>query len=170
MKKLYTTLVAFLIISSSVFCQSGSTKYQALFMYNFTRYIEWPASYSSGDFIIGVLGQGSITNDLNELTSGKFVGTQKITVKQLSDINDASKCHLLYVSRSFINQFGDIVTKLQGKSTLLITDKPGMSEKGAGINFVIDDGKQKFEVNRNTIEKSGLKINSKLLDMAVASN
>lgn len=169
MKKFYV-VITFIMMSSLVFCQTSASKYQALFVYNFTRYIEWPAAVSSGDFVIGILGNGSISNDLNELANGKFVGAQKITVKQFANVGEITNCHLLFVNRSFISQFPDLVAKFQGKNTLLVTDKPGMTEKGAGINFVIDDGKQRFEVNRNTIEKSGLKINSKLLEMAVASN
>lgn len=167
MKKLSLVIVA-VMISAAVYCQTSASKYQALFMYNFTRYIEWPST-GSGDFVIGVLGSGSIVGDLTELTTGKFVGSQKIVVKQFSNIADVSNCQLLYVNRSFINQFPDLVSKFQGKSTLMITDKSGMVDKGAGINFVIDEGKQRFEVNRNTIEKSGLKISSKLLEMAVAA-
>ncbi|NJK96065.1 MAG: YfiR family protein [Bacteroidetes bacterium] len=170
MRKYILTVILASVFGISAYCQSSATKYQALFMYNFTRYIEWPSSSSAGEFVIGVLGNGSITSDLTELTTGKFVGSQKITVKQFANISDISNCHLLFVNRSFINQFGDILTKFSGKNTLMVTDKPGMVEKGAGINFVIDDGKQRFEVNRNAIEKSGLKISSKLLDMAVAAN
>lgn len=163
-------LVLFGFLSLSAFNQTSATKSQALFIYNFIRYVEWPANSSSGDFVIGVLGNGSLINDLNEIAGGKLTGTQKIVIKQLSNVDDAVNCQLLFVNRSFSNQFGELVGRLQGKSTLIVTDKPGMIEKGAAINFVIDDGKQRFEINRSNIEKCNLRVNSKLLEMAVASN
>jgi hypothetical protein len=167
-KVLVLTLFGFM--GFSAFCQTSATKSQALFIYNFIRYVEWPSNSSSGDFVIGVLGNGSIISDLSDITSGKLSGSKKIVVKQLNNVDEVTNCQLVFVNRSFTNQFAEILAKLQGKSTLVVTDKPGMIDKGAGINFVIEDGKQRFEVNRNTIERSKLIVNSKLLEMAVASN
>lgn len=150
--------------------QTSASKFQALFIYNFTRYIEWPSSQSGGDFTIGVLGNGEIVSDLNSVTNGKLVGSRKITVKQFASVSEVSNCQVLFVNRSFVSQFADIQSRFQGKGVLIVTDKPGMKDKGACINFVIDDGKQRFEINRDVVERSGLKISSTLLDMAVASN
>lgn len=169
MKKVLT-LVLLSFFGFSAFCQTSATKSQALFIYNFIRYVEWPANSSTGDFVIGVLGNGSIISDLNDIASGKLTGSQKIVVKQLNSLDEVAGCQLLFVNRSFTNQFADILTKLQGKSTLVVTDRPGMIDKGAAINFVIDEGKQRFEVNRSSIERNKLIVNSKLLEMAVAAN
>jgi len=57
--------------------------------------------------------------------------------------------------------------KVSGKPTLIITDQPGLAEKGASINYITIDGAQKFEINRMNIEKAGLKINSFLLSLGI---
>jgi len=49
----------------------------------------------------------------------------------------------------------------------VITEAPGLASKGSGINFVMKDGKMLFELNKGKIEKNGLKINSKLIALAV---
>jgi hypothetical protein len=49
----------------------------------------------------------------------------------------------------------------------VVTDKPGMSGKGAAINFVELDGKIKFEINQQVTEAHGLKVSSSLTNLAI---
>jgi hypothetical protein len=56
---------------------------------------------------------------------------------------------------------------MNGRNTLIITERNGLISKGAGINFVMNDGKQKFQLSKINLQKSGLKVNAELVDMAV---
>ncbi len=136
MKKL--SILITLFISISICCNAQVPKLQSIFIYNFTKYIEWPASYTSGNFIIGVLGQSPLTKELNNLSKTKKVLNQPIV----------------------INKFKNI-------STLIITEKKGMAKQGAGINFVIVNNKQKFELNKANISKYNLKVSPNLINLAI---
>lgn len=145
------------------------TKYQALFVYNFTRFIEWPSN-SSPDFVIGVLGKSSIYNELQNIASAKKVGTQTIVVKQFSNSSEVVSCQILFVSSEIASQISQMAATFQSKNTLIITDRAGSTGKGAGINFVNADGKQRFEISKSNVDKTGLKVNKQLLDMAMATD
>lgn len=145
------------------------TKYQALFVYNFTRFIEWPSN-SSSEFVIGVLGKSSIYNELQNLASSKKVGNQTIVIKQFSNPSEVLSCQILFVSNDAVSQVSQMAASFQSKNTLIITDRAGSTGKGAGINFVNDDGKQKFEISKSNVDKTGLKVNKQLLDMAMATD
>jgi hypothetical protein len=168
MKKLAFLCILALCVTFGVNAQNSS-KYQALFVYNFTRFIEWPSSGSS-EFVIGVLGKSSIYSELQTVASAKKVGSQSIVVKQFSNSSEVVPCQILFVSSEVTSQISQMASSLQSKNTLIITDRPGSTEKGAGINFVIDDGKQKFEISKSNVGKTGLKMNKQLLDMAMLTD
>ena len=117
-------------------------RFHSIFIYNFTKYIQWPAEQQSGDFVIGVLGNSSILIDLEKMAANKSVGTQKIVVKRFKSVAEAGGvCHILFVPSSGNYNFDDIYNKFKGKHTLLITEKSGLAQKGSGINFVLHNNK-----------------------------
>lgn len=164
-KKPYMLIYGLLMLSTTVFSQEG--KFKALFMYNFTKYLEWPAEKQEGDFVIGVFGKSDITKELEIIAAKKKVGSQSIVVKEINPASNLSGCHILYVPTNQSSKINDIVAKCSKKGTVLITDKPGMAKTIAGINYIKVDGKQSFEINKSNLEKQGIKINSSLLSLGI---
>jgi hypothetical protein len=173
MKKNLVILLSLILFSSwSVVrldqSEEASAKIKAIYIYNFTKYIEWPDSYKQGNFVVGVYGNSSpLLNELNKMASVKTVGTQKLEIKNISSPADASQCHIIYILSDNSTLLPDVLGKVKNKSALIVTDKAGMAAKGSGINFVIVDNKQKIELNRSNIEKYKLKVASTLVEMAL---
>jgi hypothetical protein len=46
---------------------------------------------------------------------------------------------------------------------LIVTDKEGLANQGAAINFIMDGDRIKFEINKKNIEKYSLTVTSSLL-------
>jgi len=152
-----------LIVSQA---QTEIPRAQAMFIYNFSRLIEWPAEYKTGPYIIGVIGSCQTLNDLESFTTGKSVGSQPIAVKKFNSVDEISSCQILFVPFSKTKDLAMIVPKLQNKSTLIITEKNGAVENGSAINFLIIEDKLKFEIKPSNITKYNLKVSSKLSEMA----
>lgn len=164
MKRISLLIIAIVVLKfSNLFAQSE--KYQALFIYNFTKYIEWPTN-STQDFVIGVIGNDVILSELKNIAESKKVGSQNIVVKSLSNTDDLSNCNIIYIPSSKNNKLEEILASAK-ESTLIVTDKKGAAKEGADINFVIVDGKQKFEINSSNISKSGLKVDPNLLNLGI---
>lgn len=140
-------------------------KFKALFMYNFTKYIEYPASKQSGNFVIAVLGDSPIIGELQTIAERKTVGQQKIEVKKISASDDVSKCHIIFVPEGKSGQASEIAGKLVGKGVVLITDKPGLGKSVADINYITNAGKQSFEVNQTHLKEHGVNVASTLLTL-----
>jgi hypothetical protein len=168
MKKLLLS-VGFIIFSLHV-CHAQSEKFKALFMYNFTKYIEWPASVRQGDFVIAVLGNSPMTKELEIIAGKQKVGAQNILVKTFNSVNDIDYCHILYVPSSKSASIAQIIEKISGKSILIITDKEGLASQGACINYVSDGDRIKYELNKKNIEKRGMIVNSSLVTLGIAVN
>ena len=163
-----TLIAIFIFFSVRIFSQTSVAQAQAVFIYNFTRFIEWPKEYWTGDFKIGIYGSSELYDDLKSFTSGKIVGQQPISILKFSKLDDIADCHILFVAYGKTKDMDAIVSKLGSFKTLIITEKNGALETGSAINFVIADDKLKFELKIGNATKYGLKINSKLEEMAIA--
>ena len=150
---------------------SGNARIKATFIYNFTKYIAWPDKYKEGNFIIGILGPSNFYNDLTSLLSTKTVGTQKFEIKSYKNPAEfVGACQILFIPTENSNMLPELLKNMKGKNTLIITEKPGLAKQGSGINFVIENNKQKFEMNKTNIEKYSLKVSGILTDLAIPVN
>lgn len=143
-------------------------KYKALFIYNFTKHIEWPANTKSGDFVIAVIGQKTLYDKLIEVTNAKKVGSQNIVVNMYKNIDEVGNCNIAVLSpgNSTPKKLEIVVGKV-GASTLIVSNGNNSAIRGATINFVIQEGKLKFELNNSEAAKRQLKISSYLHNLAI---
>jgi len=175
MKKISAIIIALFCISADFVRMpilqdpnASNTKIKATFLYNFTKYIDWPEKYKEGNFVIGVLGTSTFYNDLTTLLSTKTVGNQKFEIKSYTNVESvAGVCHILFVPIENSAMLPDILKKMKGKSTLIVTEKSGLAKQGSAINFVVENNKQRFELNKSNIEKYNLKVSSTLEALAV---
>ena len=163
-------IIGFFYLILPLQAQTGIPKAQAMFIYNFSRLVEWPVSYKSGPFIIGVFGGSTVADELEVYAMGKKVGTQEIQIKRFKTLQEIAVCHILFVPFARTKQMVEIQSAMQGKNTLLITEKNGALNEGSAINFVILADKIKFELQTENITKYGLKYSSKLQEMANAGS
>jgi len=167
-------LILLVFIGSLFLAGSGNydtnAKIKAVYIYNFTKYVEWPKEYREEIFVIGIVGNSPLLAELKGMSATKKVFGQKIEVLQFKNASEISKCHILFVPTSTSEPFSSILGKLKGYSTLLITDKPGMASKGSAINFVIMQNRQKFELNESNAVKYNLKVSNSLEALAILVN
>lgn len=95
-----------------------------------------------------------------------MVGAQPIKIIKFGSSAEISKCHILFVSFGKTKEIQEIVTKLGGGSTLIVSENKSAIEKGASVNFVILEDKLKFELKTSNANAVGLKIHSNLENMA----
>lgn len=174
MKKILLILIlpTLLLVSRAMIVpdqgEEANAKIKAIYIYNFTKYIEWPQDYKQGNFIVGILGNNTLLiNELNKMASTKTVGVQKFEIKSIASASEAMDCHIVYIESDNSNQLPEVLGKVKNKSALIVTDKQGLVSKGAAISFVIVDNKQKIELNKGNIEKYKLKVADQLVSMAV---
>lgn len=174
MRKILVILVSFLLLSADIvdysFYQKDDTnsKIKAAFLYSFTRYFEWPTS-KNANFIIAIHGDNAnLMTELNKMASTKTVGGRKLEIQNIKDVNAAGSPNILFILPDKSNILVDALVKFKGKGTLIITEKPGLAKVGAAINFIVEENKQKFELNKNSATKAGLKVSSSLESLAAS--
>lgn len=168
MKKLQTLIAVALFVSGSAFAQERPIhEVYSMMVFNFTRYVQWPDQASSGEFVIGVIGNSDVYNTLNGWYGGKPRGSKTYVIKKFNNASEVTDCHVLYIDKSKSFEFDAANNKVKGKGTLVITDKNGLGEKGSAINFKTVDNKLKFELNQKAVDASNLKVSGSLSAMAI---
>jgi len=158
------------ILLSFLLCQSlhaQEEKYIGLFLYNFTKFFDWPTEVKTGDFVINVLGHESVAKELIRLTNQKKVGAQNIVVKPLSNVAEAGKCQIMFVGFWHSRYLSQVVEKMGSEPCLIITEKEGLLKEGSAINFLIMDNTIKFELKKGNALSRGLKVDPRIAELAV---
>jgi hypothetical protein len=164
--KRYLLAVIFLAFIS-VHGLAQNYKMHTVFIFSFTRYIQWPDTYNGGDFEILVLGDSPIVEELKSMAQLKKVGDRSIKITKINAPSEIRKCNILFIPAAKSAQINDVLGKVTTQSILVVTEEPGLGAKGSNVNFIIKDGKLAFELNQSAASKQGLKISNELSRLAI---
>lgn len=168
--KRFVFRLAFLMpfaLCPSLISAEEAVEYQvkAAFIYKFIKFTKWPSQSMGGpkdNIVVAVLGESPIWAPLKNLEGKKIMGRSMKIIRALDACHE-KPCDILFVSNSEKNALGDILQKVRGTDVLTIGETEGFAEMGGMINFFINDGKIRFEINIVALEETNLRLSSKLL-------
>ena len=142
-------------------------KVKAGFIYNFSKFVEWPEEKPSQDpnsIIIGIIPDTSETDVFFSLTN-KSVGGKRIRVKKFRDVRDkgVEQCHILFFDSKDEGSVKESLLIVQYRSVLTIGHMEGFIQAGGIINFFTEEGRLRFEVNLNAAKRARIKLGSQIL-------
>jgi hypothetical protein len=140
-------------------------------VYNFAKFIEWPSEAFAGatdPLVFCAVGEGLFGSVLEYTLSGKTINGRPLVTKRLKPEQDLRACHLLFIGSSEKKRLAQIIQSLQGASVLTVSEISGFVHAGGIVNFILEENKVRFEINRGSAERARLKISSKLLALAKA--
>lgn len=140
---------------------------KAVFLYNFSHYIDWKAEQPPAAFIIAVYGQSEIKAPLDTIAMQKRAKGLPIRIREWSEPADIGLCHILFVPDRHKKELPNILERTQDRPILVVTESNGMARAGACMNFILIRNKLKFEMNQAEIARAGLKVSSQLKKLAI---
>src|SRR4030067_1750304 len=172
LQKVFSLLIAVMLCvvlcaQSNIFAQDQKpSEYQvkAAFLYNFTKFVEWPTTDTKEVIILGVFGEDPFSAALNEI-EGKIIKGKKLVVNRVKSVKNLTGCHILFISKSEKNNLDQILLTLKGSHNLTVGDTDGFTQKVLIINFYIEQDKVRFEINVKAAKRAGLGISSNLLKL-----
>ncbi|MFW5793039.1 MAG: YfiR/HmsC family protein [Bacteroidota bacterium] len=157
--KIFLAFIIFLSSSSfSSFQDEHSPAFQrAEYILYILNNIEWPNEDEFDVLEIGVLeDENDITKELEKLAEGKTTKNSKpVRIVQFKSIENIKPVQMLYVNRTEGYDIDEILKKIKGNHTLLISEN--YEFQSSMINFIIIDKVLRFEINTARIEDEGLK-------------
>lgn len=143
---------------------------KAAFIYKFATYIRWPAGATPDGnvpFVIGILGDDPFGLILDEVVRGQNVQGRPISIRRLARPDDARACDLVFISSSERRELTGILAAFRGTTVLTVSDIDRFAELGGMIHLLkTGDNHIRFAINKNAIDRAGLKAPSQLLRLA----
>jgi nitrogen regulatory protein PII len=159
-------LFSAILILCCVLAHAQNYKQYTIFIYSFTRYIQWPEANNQGDFEILVLGDSPLLEELKTMAQHKKIGDRAIKVTKIASASEVKKCHMLFIPADRPEKLGDILSKVDTQPVLVITEQTGLGAQGSCINFITKEGKLAFELNQSALTKQNLKASIELTRLA----
>lgn len=150
---------------------AASAEYQlkAVFLFNFTQFVEWPASAFSGPdgpFVIGVLGNDPFGGYLDETVHDEKINGHPFEIRRFRSVAEIAQCHVLFISGSETSRLRAILPQLARRNVLTVSDIDGFPAMGGIIQFYSEANRIRLRVNVGAAKAAGLTISSKLLRSA----
>lgn len=147
------------------------TEYEikAAFLYNFAKFVEWPAaafSDSLAPFVIGIVGPDPFGPQIDRALDGKTVHGRPLAVRRFPTAARSGGAPLLYFGDTDTTAVRRGLRSLAGSPVLTVGEAEAFLDLGGAIRFVLESNKVRFEIDVGAAEAARLKISSKLLRLA----
>lgn len=163
---IFFVFATILFLSASFSASAQLQKAQASYIYNFTRFIEWPAQGQT-EFVIGVIGKNHpLTAELKASAASRSVGALPVKIVEYASADMVDKCQILFVPDEKSSQLKKVETKTQGTSTIVITEEQDWVPAESTINLQIVDTKLTFSINKAQINAKSMRVSDKLLALS----
>ena len=169
----FLLVVTFLGAAGLLAQQPKPSEYQvkATYLYNFGRFVKWPETVPGGkgdSFSVCLLGQDPFGPILDSTLAGEALDGKPIVLRRITKPQDAADCRILFISSAEEKHLKEILIALDESGVLTVSDMPGFTRRGGMIQFVLEGGRVRFEINLASAENARLVLSSELLKVAAA--
>lgn len=149
---------------------SKELRIKAAFLYNFTKFVEWPAGRFESEeapLLIGVLGADAFRGVLEETVRGRSVDGRPVQVVRLTGAAELGRVHMVFIGEG-AEDCRVAFAQAPEASVLTVGECDGPEGGGAAINFRTVGDKIRFEINIAAAEARGMKLSAHLQKLATA--
>lgn len=145
---------------------------KAAFLYHFAKFIEWPESVggpSPSEVNLCVVGADPFGDALDELAARGVEGLAdgaRVRVRHVTGVTPKGGCHIAFISNSERSRLAIHLAGAVAGHVVTVSELTGFAESGGVIQFVLEDGKVRFWINRTAAERVGVRMSSRLLALA----
>jgi YfiR/HmsC-like len=170
----YRILLALLLLQLALGAHAQTSRedqIKAAFVYNFTKFIEWPSTSfadANAAIVIGVLGDSPMAAVLDVVVRDRKVNGRPIIVRTIQGAADAASTHVLFVSEAGSARWAQLQAVIETQPVVTVGESPSSAQTGCTINFIVQGDKLHFVINMVAAEQSGVKISAQLQKLAAA--
>jgi hypothetical protein len=140
---------------------------RAAFLFNFAKFVEWPTDQpDSGPLCLCVLDDVAVEESLAQLMDGAPLSGRSLTLVRSVRNRSLRGCHVLYIGETDPERIATTVDDLRHAPVLTVGDGESFAKGGGMIGLFIEDGRMRFAINPDAAQRAGLKLSSRLLNLA----
>ena len=139
------------------------------FLFNFAKFVDWPDGVfksPQSPLNLGLIGNDAFCREVEVALQGKVVNGRPLVVRRLHAADAGNGVEILFVSPAEPEP-QRILAGLGAAPILTVGDAQEFAHQGGMINFRMEDNKVRFEINLEAARRTGLKISSRLLAVAL---
>jgi len=165
-------MVGFVLLVASHSARAATaseSEVKAAVLYNFTKFVEWPAeafASTNTPIRLGIFGDDDFATQLRALLSDKKAHGRSFEVRTIVAPQEAKNCQVVFVASSENRRVPQILEATKKAPVLTVGESDQFIELGGMINLFFEDAQPAFDVNPEPAEKVKLQISSKLLRLA----
>jgi len=139
---------------------------KAAYLYQISKFVFWPEELkkNADAFHLCQLGPDSYEGMLQKM-QGRKVFKKPIIVRQVTNLQQASSCHLLVISDPTGIESKDLTAWLNTNPVLTVVDGNEHVSKGM-VAFVIEQQRVRLHINLGLAERAKLSFAANLLEVA----
>jgi hypothetical protein len=136
---------------------------KASYLFQFSKYTDWPEDTKKGPFYIAIAGNASLFEILRDKYANKPIGSQLLQIVQVNSPSEVPEnVQIIYVDPSESGVLAEYLKKFRKSTSLIITEKNDALDLGAHINFLKTEGIIRFEINDTGSQQKGILFSDKL--------
>jgi len=168
------TLFAFLAAltgSSVVVRAQRGLEYEvkAAYLYNIVSFVTWPPDAFGGPsdpIRLCVFEKDPFGPLLDNTIRGAMAEQRPMVAERIGSIEMISRCHLVFVPHDSADWTDQVRRAATQRPILIVGESDNFLQRGGMIAFVIEGGRVRFDVNVQNATSQGLKMSSRLLQVA----
>jgi len=160
-----------------LFCESCSVfasphtidALKVAYIYNIAKFTHWSETtwYAQSDpFELCIYEENNFNEELATLQN-KVVNGHPINILRPEKELDFQYCHAFYIKTSKRYRYRYLLSLINQKNVLVITDNSPFFDYGGLVNLVEVAHRLRFQINKQQLDNSLLKFSSKLLQLAI---
>jgi len=162
------TLILAVSVSDPARAESDEAAVKTAFLYNFFKFIEWPAAVAKQSTYNLCTTVNDHLGDSLSVLEGKSIGDKPLLILRNIESADLQHCQMVFIGSS--ENAAAIIRKLKGLPVVTVGDTPDFTGQGGMIGLVQDDSRLSFEINLAVANADGIHISAKLLKLAKSVN
>jgi len=168
-------LLAALLLNLTVPCAEVSaqpakpsqSEVQAVYLFDFAKFVRWPAELPAGSLDICIAGQPAYVDSLKKIVAGESIDGHPLGVRLLQHPGDEAGCDVLFIGAAAKERLDSLIAATASKPVLTVSDIPGFLDRGGMIQFVLIENRVRFSVDLGPVTRGGISLSSELLKVAV---
>jgi hypothetical protein len=139
---------------------------KAAFIFNFAKFTEWPVLPPATPIAVCITGDDAVAAALVDTVRGQNINGHPLEVRRPQGSGSWRACHLLFVADADRGRATSDLAGIKTLPVLTVSDIKGFAQSGGIIELYVEDGRMRFAINVTALERSGLRLRSRLIGLA----
>jgi hypothetical protein len=161
---LVISLVALPVASPAQYLDEYEVK--AAYLYNVTKFVEWPRTIDTPYFTICILGDDPFQSALVRLTAGKTAHKHSIQVRHLKDETEAKQCQIVFVGAADRARAVKLIGATRGSPVFTVGETQEFARLGGMVILSRESNHITVAIHKSVTDAAGFKVSANLMNLA----